>query len=225
MCAKRNKWRKPYNPNDARFKKELHSLNWKCKCNSSTFIVILYKDNATLQCCKCNAEYHAPRTAFRFNSPTFEISDGYIRALNRQKDNALGENYVKEATNTAPMQRKAQSDDSRKFIISHFDSSDIILSFGHVVIRCNTFIHFARNHTVDDVILSIPISRRASEFERVRVPGTYCRNCRELYILEKDYHRVLRLGNPICEIIDDRAFYTQKPLILKDSEKCAKSHI
>ena len=70
------------------------------------------------------------------------------------------------------------------------------------VIKKNTFHCIHNEHALKDISASITIINQKGNFEIMKVPAGYCKDCNVYFIFEDVYKRILSRGTPICRMYD-----------------------
>lgn len=73
------------------------------------------------------------------------------------------------------------------------------------VIKKNTFRCIHNEHVLKDISASITIINQKGNFETMKVPAGYCKDCNVYFIFEDVYKRILSRGTPICRMYDWKA--------------------
>lgn len=73
------------------------------------------------------------------------------------------------------------------------------------VIKRNSFRCVHSEHALKDISASITIINQKGNFETMKVPAGYCKDCNVYLIFDDVYKRILSRGTPICRMYDWKA--------------------
>lgn len=73
------------------------------------------------------------------------------------------------------------------------------------VIKRNTFHCVHNEHILKDISASITIINQKGNFETMKVPAGYCKDCNVYFIFDDVYKRILSRGTPVCRMYDWKA--------------------
>ena len=73
------------------------------------------------------------------------------------------------------------------------------------VIKRNSFRCVHSEHALKDISASITIINQKGNFETMKVPAGYCKDCNVYFIFDDVYKRILSRGTPICRMYDWKA--------------------
>ena len=83
------------------------------------------------------------------------------------------------------------------------NSTEILIK--DFVIKRNSFRCVHNEHVLKDISASITIINQKGNFETMKVPAGYCKECNVYFIFEDVYKQIQNRGTPICRLYDWKA--------------------
>ena len=60
-----------------------------------------------------------------------------------------------------------------------------------------------KNHTVEDVLVIVPVCDKEGNRTNIEVPAGYCMDCEHFFILKSIFYDILSYGKPLCRIYEN----------------------
>lgn len=74
------------------------------------------------------------------------------------------------------------------------------------VVRCNVFRCMNKSHEIKDMIGLIKICDENGQNHLMKVPVGYCSECKVYFILNTTYYQLIKNGDILCKIIDEKTY-------------------
>lgn len=105
------------------------------------------------------------------------------------------------------------------------EGKHIMLKAGDFLTRHNLSGCLNKGHSLEDITARIRIAaKNDTEFD-YDVPAVRCDTCGRLFILEKEYEKIMKIGAPLCPIVENEYWRTKPGKMSEWSESEAKGSI
>ena len=83
------------------------------------------------------------------------------------------------------------------------DGKHIVLKAGDFLTRHNLSGCLNNGHSLEDIMARIRIVTKDGKEIEQDIPAVRCDTCGRLFILEKEYERIIKIGAPLCPIVEN----------------------
>lgn len=83
------------------------------------------------------------------------------------------------------------------------DGKNIVIKAGDFLTRHNVQSCMSKNHSLEDITARITIADKLGKEFDYDVPAIRCDTCGKLFLLEKEYQKIIAKGVPLCSIVNN----------------------
>ena len=124
---------------------------------------------------------------------------------NKLNNNYFDLRYINQdgevARMSPPINYKDNAKNSNSGLTNNTQSNRVAISGKDFLVRTGTQYCSNKEHAFKDIRALVKVMDSIGKIKVVDVPAVYCADCKQHYILEGDYQKLLKIGRPICKVV------------------------